>query len=269
MTGDRINLKALAWQIEVPPDLLLQLCERVQQEYKTRIDLKPGGGKRRIDRCFGTLRVVHQRILDTYLQDITWPEYVYGIGKGKGPIENARTHQGKHHHFLTDVRNFYPSSQSNRVHKIFVDDFQFTPRAAKIATRLVTLNGGLPQGIHPSTHLAYLAFQDIDGRLKSFSDQHGLTYTRYGDDLSFSAPSPFKSEVQTIKYIVNSSDTRYTLHEKEKTYYKQGPVEITGVRVLNNRIEVPDRFDRQLRKLNPSSAQWKGLRHYADRIESF
>jgi len=269
MDGDRIDLKAFAWQIEVPPDRLLQLCGRVQQEYKTRVQMKPGGGKRRIDRCFGMLRVVHQRILDIYLQDITWPEYLYGIGKGKGPIENARAHQGKHHHFLTDIRNFYPSSQSSRVHKVFVDDFQFTPRAAKIATRLITLDGGLPQGIHPSTHLAYLAFQEIDHRLKSFADQHGLTYTRYGDDLSFSAPSSFKSEAQTIKYIVNSSDTRYSLHERRKTYCKQGPVEITGVRVLNNKIVVPDCVQKRLSRLNPSSAQWQGLRQYADRIESF
>jgi RNA-directed DNA polymerase len=268
MSGDSIKLEGFAWEIEFPRDLLEEICERVQQEYKTKIKPKSGSGKRRIDRCFGMLRVVHERIFDAYLQDVDWPDYVYGIGEGRGPIKNARAHQGKHHHFLTDVRNFYPSTPSRRVHEVFVREFNFTPRAARVATRLVTLDGGLPQGIHPSTHLAYLAFQEIDRRLKSFADQHGLTYTRYGDDLSFSAPSDFQSKAQTIKYIVNSSDTRYTLHNG-KTFYKPGPVEITGVRVLNNKIAVPDRFERRLRKLNPSSAQWKGLRQYVDQIESF
>jgi hypothetical protein len=268
MPGDSIKLEGFAWEIEFPPDLLEGICERVQQEYKTKIKPKAGCGERRIDRCFGMLRVVHQRILDAYLQDIDWPDYVYGIGEGRGPIKNARAHQGKHHHFLTDVRNFYPSTPSRRVHEVFLREFNFTPPAARVATRLVTLDGGLPQGIHPSTHLAYLAFQEIDRRLKSFADQHGLTYTRYGDDLSFSAPSDFQSKAQTIKYIVNSSDTRYALHNG-KTFYKQGPVEITGVRVLNNKVAVPDRFERRLRKLNPSSAQWKGLRQYVDQIESF
>jgi RNA-directed DNA polymerase len=268
MSGDSITLEGFGWQIGVHPEVLKDLCDRVSQAYKTRVKPKLGGGKRRIDRCFGLLRVVHRRILDTYLRGITWPDYVYGIGEEKGPIENARAHQGKHQHFLTDIRNFYPSTQSSRVRRLFAREFHFTPSAASVATRLVTLDGGLPQGIHPSTHLAYLAFQEIDRRLRNFADECGLTYTRYGDDLSFSAPSSFKSKTQKIKYIVNSSDNRYSINDR-KTFYKQGPVEITGVRVLNNKIVVPDRFEERLEKLCPSSAEWKGLRQYADRVESF
>lgn len=269
MSGDAITLKGFAWQINVPPEELTDMCERVEEEYKTKVKTKQSGGTRRITRCFGRLRVVHKRILNTYLRDIEWPDYVYGIGKGRGPIENARAHQGKHHHFLTDVRDFYPSTQSNWVHDVFVSVFNFTPRAAQVATRLTTLDGGLPQGIHPSTHLSYLAFRDIDRQLNAFANRNCITYTRYGDDLSFSAPTSFQSKVPAIKKIVNGSESRYTLHEGKKTYYKQGPVEITGVRVLNNEIVVPERFKDRLERLNPSSAEWEGLHEHVSTIEAF
>jgi hypothetical protein len=267
MPGDAITLKGFAWQIHFPPEELEALCNRIREEYKTWYKPKSGGGERKITTCFGKLRVVQQRILDVYLRDITWPEYIYGIGEGRGAIKNAKAHQGKHHHFLTDVLDFYPRTESKIVHDVFTDLFGFTPPAARIATRLTTLHGGLPQGTHPSTHLAYLAFRKIDRELHKYADRHGITYTRYGDDLSFSAPHSFQSKVDDIMDIVEGSDTRYNLHQGDKTYYKQGPVEITGVQVLNNKIEVPDRFRRKLARLNPSSAKWESLKRQIDRIE--
>ena len=269
MLANAITPEGFGWQINTPVDELRKLCERIEEEYTTTKKPKSDGGTRHITWCFGKLRVIHQRILDRYLRRVSWPDYIYGVGEGRGAIANAKAHQGKHHHFLTDVRDFYPSTESYRVHDIFVDEFDFTPPAARIATRLTTLNGGLPQGIHPSTHLAYLAFRDIDRRLKSFASRHSITYTRYGDDLSFSSQSDFSSKVSKIKEIVNGTDNRYALHEGDKTYYKQGPVEITGVRVENNKIEVPDRFQERLDRLNPSSAEWQGLRQQMDRIQSF
>lgn len=266
MPGEAITPTGFAWEIHVPLEELEALCDRIGEEYKTWYQPKSGDGDRKITTCFGKLRVVQQRILDVYLRAITWPDYVYGIGEGRGAIENAKAHQGKHHHFLTDVLDFYPRTESRIVHDIFTEVFNFTPPAARIATRLTTLHGGLPQGTHPSTHLAYLAFREIDRELHEYADRHGITYTRYGDDLSFSAPQDFKSKVSEIMEIVEGSDTRYNLHQGDKTYYKQGPVEITGVRVLNNRIEPPGRLEKKLARLNPSSAQWESLKRHVDRI---
>jgi hypothetical protein len=267
MPGNAITLDGFAWEIHIPPDELRSLCDRIEDEYKTWYQAKSGDGERKITTCFGKLRVVQQRILETYLRTISWPDYIYGIGEGRGAIQNAKAHQGKHHHFLTDVQDFYPRTESRRIHDVFVGVFGFTPRAAKVATCLTTLDGGLPQGTHPSTHLAYLAFREIDRQLHEYANRHAITYTRYGDDLSFSAQHDFQDRVDDIMDIVNQSDTRYNLHQGGKTYYKLGPVEVTGVRVLNNKVEVPDRFHRRLQRLNPSSAEWEGLRQHVRRIE--
>ncbi|MFC4125230.1 reverse transcriptase domain-containing protein [Nocardia rhizosphaerae] len=47
----------------------------------------------------------------------------------------------------------------------------------------------LPQGAPTSPRLANLVARGLDRRLTGYAGRHGLTYTRYADDLAFSGPA--------------------------------------------------------------------------------
>ena len=228
---------------------------------------KPGGGYRTVTCCYGRLRDVHITIKEEYLSKIPIPEWLYGAGDGRGTRENAKAHQGKKHHFVTDLKSFFPRTSHGRVYRVFTSVLGFTPDAARIATRLTTYDGGLPQGTHTSPRLADLAFLQVDRQLDQFCKQERITYTRYVDDLSFSSPHPFQSRVPEIKAIINDGNNRYRVHQGAKTYYTTGPVEITGIVVYNNRIRVPKVLIDRWSQLPPESPEWQGLHNYILHVE--
>ena len=60
---------------------------------------------------------------------------------------------------------------------------------ASFLARLCTCRGALPQGAPTSPRLANLVCFRMDQRLRHFAERKGLAYSRYADDMSFSAPN--------------------------------------------------------------------------------
>jgi RNA-directed DNA polymerase len=58
----------------------------------------------------------------------------------------------------------------------------------------------LPQGGITSPLAANLAAKQLDGTIHAWSNEHGLVYTRYADDLGFSGENDFRA-VKPIKHI--------------------------------------------------------------------
>ena len=244
---------------------LRDLCANIDQHYEDVTQEKKGGGTRLIQKPSSKLSAVQEGIHNTYLRRLEWPGWLFGAGDGRAQRENAESHLGLNHHLLTDILNFYPSVDHNQVYEVFDSKLGFTPDAASLATRLTTYQGHLPQGTTTSPRLADLAFLDVDRRLSSFCKSRGITYTRYADDLTFSASHSFESEISKIKEIVSGGDFR--LHEGKKTGYKVGPVEVTGIVVTNNNLFAPPRLKERLRETDPDSPEWQGTVGYVQYVE--
>ena len=135
---------------------------------------------------------------------------------------------------------------------------------ARYARRLTTRHGGLPQGAYTSSRIADLVLYKMDRRLSQLCHEHDITYTRYADDLSFSSQKNFKSLVPEIKQVIQDSDFK---PHREKTAYKVGPVEVTGVIVENNRLRAPKRIYERLDEFSPGSEPYLGVLSYIARIE--
>jgi RNA-directed DNA polymerase len=151
------------------------------------------------------------------------------------------------------------------VYRVFSNRLDLMSDAASLATRLTTYQYGLPQGTTTSPFLANLAFQPVDEKLTRFCNNHGITYTRFVDDLTFSAPHEFKSLTEDLCTFITEAGFGI---KRSKTCYYSRPVEITGAVVENNRLRAPDRLKRKLSVLDHSSDAFEGLNSYINHVES-
>lgn len=256
--------KQFAREIGCDTDRLDRLCDNVPDSYRVWKVEKRSGGTRTIAAPVGFLNCLQQRIQRRYLAGQQWPSCVHGV-EGRGQLHNARQHLGKEYHFVTDIFKFFPSVDPYKVRRAFRRELNFSPGAARYAMRLTTLDGSLPQGAYTSSRVADLVFRQIDERLSQFCDAHDITYTRYADDLAFSSQKDFKALTGQIMQIIRQGDFQ---PHRDKTHYKVGAVEVTGVIVENNLLRAPDRVKEKLGEFGEDSPAYQGLVSYISRIES-
>ncbi len=117
----------------------------------------------------------------------------------------------------------------------------------------------LPQGACPSPALSNLIARRLDSRLSGIATKLGWHYTRYADDLSFSAPADVEPDKKTgyvlarIRHI--TLDEGFVVNEKKTRVLKRtAAMTVTGI-VVNRRPGVRRREVRRLRAILHNAKQ--------------
>lgn len=184
-------------------------------------------------------------ILKNMLECVEIPECVHGFVKNRSIKTNAMCHVGKNQVLCLDLADFFPSIHEAKVKKVF-EKLGCTEKVADFYTRLCTWRGKLPQGAPTSPYLANLVFDPIDYILMEFAEKHDLVYTRYADDLTFSAD--FGLEKLQEKIITLIEENGFQVNKK-KTHIMEKPYRkiITGL-IVTDEVRVPKRFKKKLRQ---------------------
>ena len=107
--------------------------------------------------------------------------------------------------------------------------------------------GVLPQGAPTSPSLSNLVFQPLDGLLEAAAGERGAVYSRYADDLTFSADRDLSGLLPVVRELLLAQS--FTLNGDKVHYYDPGvPKKITGLTVQNGSVRVPKGFKRKLRQ---------------------
>ncbi len=85
-----------------------------------------------------------------------------------------------------DIEDFFPNVKASHVFSLF-RTIGYSARVASILTSLCTFYGGLPQGAPTSPAIANLTSLRLDARILGYVGKRRIVYTRYADDLTFSA----------------------------------------------------------------------------------
>ena len=125
----------------------------------------------------------------------------------------------------------------------------------------------LPQGAPTSPAITNILCHRFDRRMTGMANKLGFTYTRYADDLTFSASGDevenFRKLLWRAQSIVKAEGFR--VHPKKTRIMRRGRrQEVTGLTV-NERVSVPRRELRRFRALlyqiekdGPGGKKWRG-----------
>lgn len=230
-----------------------------EPEYQFFTIRKKKGGKRIIHAPGENLKKA-QRKLNSLLQAYyLWikPKEVFGFtanpyknSKNFCNIrENAKIHTGKRHLLNIDLKDFFPSIKAWQVKELFTSAvFDFNEEVATVLALLTTYQGKLPTGAPTSPVISNFICLQLDQDLKRFAQHHKLKYSRYADDLSFSADHYISfDEVLDIINIIRKNGFKINEKKLRMTASHRKQV-VTGV-VVNKKVNVDRNLMKKIRAM--------------------
>jgi RNA-directed DNA polymerase len=208
------------------------------EEYYRQFKKEIKGKKRPIAQPIGRFAEIIYK-LKNLLDRVELPAYLHGGVKGRSTITIASCHIGKSAVLNFDLEGFFPSVKPSLVYNLFNERLGCWADVSRFLTRLVTLNGGLPQGSPTSTVVANLIIIPLAVRLKKLAEKHNSDYGQFVDDGTISGPGYIERLRPLIDKIIQQAGFRASPKpNKRTTKYRHEEQIVTGVAV-NRRIDAP------------------------------
>jgi RNA-directed DNA polymerase len=229
---------------------------------------KRSGGTRMLAAPQPELAKAQAWILQHVLEKLPTEDPAHGFVRGRSTVTCASAHVGRDVVVNLDVKDFFPTITFHRVRGVF-QKLGYSPAVATVFALLctespripATFEGrrywvatgprALPQGACTSPALSNQVSRKLDRRLAGMSRKHGLSYTRYADDLTFSAPAGKRGEIGMLMARVRHilTEEGFTLHpDKGRVLRSGGRQTVTGI-VVNDKIGLDRAHVRRLRAI--------------------
>ena len=218
------NRKRLAVLLGTTPGTLQRLARDADTLYSEFTVPKKTGGVRDVENPAHELKLIQGK-LASWLGRIAPPDYLFCPVKGRCYVKNAAHHRGQRIIHCLDIRKYFPSTPSRRVHWFFHKIMKCETDIAAILTKLATFNGHLPTGSPLSPIMAYFAYYDVWEGIAKTCHEHGYRLTVYIDDVTISGMKMTPGVIWQIKEMIHGAGLQY---HKEKRFV-DCPAEITGV----------------------------------------
>lgn len=235
---------------------------------------KKSGGVRQLAAPQRTLRLAQEWILCEILSKLPVHEAAHGFAASRSTVSNAAPHVRQDVVLNADLCDFFPSIRFVRVKGAFAA-CGYSPAVATILALLctecprreVTFAGkkyfvatgprGLPQGACTSPALSNRICRKLDQRLAGIARKLGWNYTRYADDLSFSASGEAGQKagylLARLRHITDEEG--FAVNEKKTRVQRRNCRQsVTGI-VVNERTAAPRTLVKRVRAILHQAAK--------------
>jgi RNA-directed DNA polymerase len=186
----------------------------------------------------------------------------HGFKRKHTTMTNGRVHVRRRFVFNADLHDFFGTINFGRVRGFFLKDknFSLQPVVATTIAQIACFENKLPQGSPCSPVISNLISHPLDIRLARVASKHGISYTRYADDLTFSTNKPvFPVEVASplglhgwvpgpeLDSTVTTSGFEFN-PIKTRLQYRDSRQEVTGLTV-NRKVNVPATYRNTVRAM--------------------
>ncbi|MCP4650482.1 MAG: RNA-directed DNA polymerase [PVC group bacterium] len=241
------DLNSFAEKIRLSTGLIYKLYKYSDKHYKIFSIPKKSGGHRIIRAPSKPLKAIQAWILRNILSHVGIIDHATGFRNGTNILDNAAFHIDNRYFLIYDLEDFFPSIGYGRIYNIF-KAIGYNSYICHVLTSLCSCEKVLPQGGVTSPILSNIICHRLDKRIIGFVGRHEVTYTRYADDLTFSATSP-KYLQRIFNFVIKIiEDEGFTLN-KSKTRF-MGPKKrrkITGIVMSDNSLGIGKYRKRRLR----------------------
>lgn len=224
-----LTLRHLAYHVDVPYSFLRNVVSRKVNPYRNFRIRKRSGGFRYVNVPNQYLMRTQKWIDKFILSKVLTSPYSYAFNKGQSIVECAQQHLGCTWLIKIDLRHFFESLSEIQVYHIFINmgygnliSFEMARLCTKVSLPYAKkysksnwrshysskikdyeneLIGHLPQGAPTSPKLANAIVRDLDMEIAEIAEKHGLIFTRYADDITFSTASNNFNRKEAMKII--------------------------------------------------------------------
>ncbi len=255
--------------------------------YKYFAIKKRSGGLRRIMSPYRDLREVQTWIKENILDKVEQPDYVTAFAKGRNTLENAKMHEGRKFILKVDIANFFESVGVRRVYKAFkrigydkgvaawlanlctatIDDYKYAQledqeEIQKLFDEIYWRQEPfLIQGAPTSPGLANIVCYRMDKRMMGLANKHGFNYSRYADDMTFSADK--REDLPKIGMIRKIVETEgFCLKEEKTELLHEGNRQIVTGLLVDGKVRVPGRYKKDIMRHIHFCQKWGGREHF-------
>lgn len=266
---------------------LRQLVKSASRYYKYFAIKKRRGGLRRIMSPYSELRDVQTWIKENILDKIELPNCVKAFVKGRNIMENAKMHEGRKYILKVDITNFFESIGVRQVYVAFrkmgydrsvaawlanlctakIEDYKYEQledqeEIQKLFNDLYHKSEPfLVQGAPTSPGLANIICNRMDKRMMGLANKHGFTYSRYADDMTFSADKKDRlPKVSMIRKIVETEG--FHLNEEKIELLHEGNRQIVTGLLVDNHVRVPGRYKKDIKRHIHFCLKYGGRDHF-------
>ena len=247
--------------------------------YKRFYLAKKSGGRRLISAPMPRLKKAQLWVLEHVLNKVQPTEFAHGFVLERSILTNATPHVGQDVVINVDLKNFFPTIGYPRVKGLLVKLGYGEAVATILAllctepdTEMVQMDGKtyhvgngertLPQGAPTSPAITNLLAYRLDRRLQGMATNFGYTYTRYADDLTFSASGEAAGKANQVLWAVEQivQSEGFTVHPDKVTVMRKGDQQrVTGI-VVNQKPSIDRPTLRRFRALLHQIGQtgWEG-----------
>jgi RNA-directed DNA polymerase len=261
---------AAAMGLAVPT--LRWLCfhgEAVERPHYVTFEVpKRSGGMRRLAAPQPMLMAAQRWVLREVLDRLPTEAPAHGFVRGRSTVTNAAPHCDRDVVVNLDLSDFFPTITFPRVRGLF-ESLGYSGAVATVLALVCTESPrarveyagvvywvaegprALPQGAPTSPAISNQIARKLDRRLAGSAASMGWTYTRYADDMTFSAPDGKRSEIPLVlaraRHVVEEEG--FALNPKKgRVQRRAGRQLVTGI-VVNSAPRLAREEVRRLRAI--------------------
>jgi len=174
-------------------------------KYYREFTIRKGKKKRKIQAPRVSLKVIQKWFGSHLAQALPVEDYVFGFVPGRSAVDAAQKHCNSAWVYSVDIKDFFSSTDEAEV-KCALLGLGYSQKACDLIVPLCCHRDKLAQGAPSSPVLSNLVMKSVDEKLSVLSCEHGITFTRYADDIVFSGSGEFPEIIkQSVKAIFNGT----------------------------------------------------------------
>ncbi len=170
-------------------------------KYYREFTIRKGKKKRKIQAPKVSIKVIQKWFGYHLALALPVEDYVFGFVSGRSAVYAAQKHCNSTWIYSVDIKDFF-STTNEGVMKRALLELGYSQKACDLIVPLCCYIDKLAQGSPASPVLSNLVMKLVDEKLSALSVEHGITFTRYADDIIFSGINEFPEIIkQSVKDI--------------------------------------------------------------------